>query len=145
MCLEFKLILIGILQYFYSLDINNSDIYGRQCSRKTFMVHQTFVWWALYVLLKFVKSLIRNVRHVRWFSWTLGKYHKLNQIHLDWIILRLICLDLIQCLLTGTCSNCMEFCRKYLISWWVSPNFALIIRFDFNVSYKSIELSHYFR
>ena len=49
-----------------------------QCSRKTFMVHQTFVWWALYILFKFVKSLIRhlahaigNVRHVRWFSWTL--------------------------------------------------------------------------
>ena len=49
-----------------------------QCSRKTFMVHQTFVRWALYILFKFVKSLIRhlglaigNVRHVRWFSWTL--------------------------------------------------------------------------
>ena len=49
-----------------------------QCSRKNFMVHQTFVWRALYILLKFVKSLIRhlaqairNVRHVRWFSWTL--------------------------------------------------------------------------
>ena len=42
------------------------------------MVHQTFVWWALYILFKIVKSLIRhsglaigNVRHVRWFSWTL--------------------------------------------------------------------------
>ena len=49
-----------------------------QCSWKTFMVHQTFVQWALYILFKFVKSLIRhlglaigNVRHVRWFSWTL--------------------------------------------------------------------------
>ena len=49
-----------------------------QCSRKTFMIHQTFVRWALYILFKFVKSLIRhlglairNVRHVRWFSWTL--------------------------------------------------------------------------
>ena len=49
-----------------------------QCSWKTFMVHQTFVWWALYILFKFVKSLVRhlglaigNVRHVRWFSWTL--------------------------------------------------------------------------
>ena len=49
-----------------------------QCYRKTFMVHQTFVRWALYILFKIVKSLIRhldlaigNVRHVRWFSWTL--------------------------------------------------------------------------
>ena len=49
-----------------------------QCSRKTFMVHQTFVRWALYILFKFVKSLIRHlglaighVWHVRWFSWTL--------------------------------------------------------------------------
>ena len=49
-----------------------------QCSRKTFMVHQTFVQWALYILLNFVISPIRhfglaigNVRHVRWFLWTL--------------------------------------------------------------------------
>ena len=51
-----------------------------QCSRKTFMVHdhQTFVRWALYILFKFVKSLIRHlglaigyVQYVRWFSWTL--------------------------------------------------------------------------
>ena len=49
-----------------------------QCSQKTSMIHQTFVWWALYILFKFVKFLIRhlglvigNVRHVRWFSWTL--------------------------------------------------------------------------
>ena len=42
------------------------------------MVHQTFVWWALYVLFRFVKSLIRhlglaigNARRVRRFSWTL--------------------------------------------------------------------------
>ena len=45
------------------------------------MIHQTFVWWALYtlyILFKFVQSLIRhlglasgNVRCVRWFSWTL--------------------------------------------------------------------------
>ena len=52
----------------------------KQCSWKTFMVHQTFVQWALYILFKFVKSFIRhlglaigNVRHVRWFSWTLQK------------------------------------------------------------------------
>ena len=50
----------------------------QQCTRKTFMIHQTFVRWALYILLKFVKSLIwhlglaiGNVWHVRWFSWTL--------------------------------------------------------------------------
>ena len=49
-----------------------------QCNRKTFMIHQTFVWWALYILFKFVKFLIRhlglaigNVRCVWWFSWTL--------------------------------------------------------------------------
>ena len=45
-----------------------------QCSRKNFMFHQTFVRWALYILFKFVKSLIRhlgpaigNVRHVQWY------------------------------------------------------------------------------
>ena len=44
------------------------------CRRKTFMVHQTFVWWALYILHKFVKSptrhlglAIRNVWCVRRF------------------------------------------------------------------------------
>ena len=49
-----------------------------QCRRKTFMVHQTFVWWALYIPHKFVKSPIRhlglaigNVRRVRHFSSTL--------------------------------------------------------------------------
>ena len=52
-----------------------------QCTRKTFMIHQTFVRWALYILFKFGKSLIRhlglaismirNVPWVRWFSWTL--------------------------------------------------------------------------
>ena len=45
---------------------------------KNFHGPSTFVWWALYILFKFVKSLTRyldlaigNVRHVRWFSWTL--------------------------------------------------------------------------
>ena len=54
-----------------------------QCTWKTFMIHQTFVRWALYILFKFVKSLIGhlglaigNVRCVRWFSWTL---HYLSQ------------------------------------------------------------------
>ena len=49
-----------------------------RCYQKTSMVHQTFVRWALYILFKIVKSLIRhlglaigNVRHVRWYSWTL--------------------------------------------------------------------------
>ena len=53
----------------------------KQCCWKTFMFHQTFVRWALYILFKFVKSLIRhlglaigNVWCVRWFSWTLKKY-----------------------------------------------------------------------
>ena len=62
-----------------------------QCSRKTFMAHQTFVWWAWYILFKFVKSPIRhlgltigNIRHVRRFSWTL-MYLKIFclQTHLD--------------------------------------------------------------
>ena len=55
-----------------------------QCTRKTFMIHQTFVRWALCILFKFVKSLmghlglaIGNVRHVRWFSWTLSCHHQL--------------------------------------------------------------------
>ena len=45
---------------------------------KNFMIHQTFVQWALYNLFKFVKSLVRhlgpaigNVWCVQWFSWTL--------------------------------------------------------------------------
>ena len=45
-----------------------------QCTRKTFMIHQTFVRWVLCILFKFVKSLIGhlglaigNIRHVRWF------------------------------------------------------------------------------
>ena len=51
-----------------------------QCIRKPFMVHQTIVRGALYILFIFVKSLIRhlglaigNVQHVRWFSWTLQR------------------------------------------------------------------------
>ena len=46
-----------------------------QCKRKTFMAHQTFVWWPLHILYKFVKFPIRHlglaigyVRHVRRFS-----------------------------------------------------------------------------
>ena len=49
-----------------------------QCTWKTSMIHETFVRWALYIVFKFVKSLIRhlglatgNVRCVWWFSWTL--------------------------------------------------------------------------
>ena len=49
-----------------------------QCRRKTFMVHQTLVWWALYIPYKFVNSPIRhlglaigNVRRVWRFSPTL--------------------------------------------------------------------------
>ena len=49
-----------------------------QCSRKTSMVHQTFVQWDLHILFKNVKSLIRhlgltigNARHVQWIPWTL--------------------------------------------------------------------------
>ena len=46
-----------------------------QCRRKTFMVHQTFVWWALYISYKFVKSPIRHlglaIGNVRRFSPTL--------------------------------------------------------------------------
>ena len=46
-----------------------------QCTWKTFMVHQTFGQWALYILFKFVTSIIRHlglaIGNVRWFSWTL--------------------------------------------------------------------------
>ena len=56
--------------------------YRSQCTRKTFMIHQTFVRWALYILFKFVKFLIRhlglaigNDQCVRWFSWTLRSLH----------------------------------------------------------------------
>ena len=51
---------------------------------KTFMVHQTFVRWALCILFKFVKSLVRhlglaigNIQCVRWFLWTLMIPYKL--------------------------------------------------------------------
>ena len=67
-----------------------------QCSRKTFMIHQTFVRLALYILFKFVKSFIRhlglaigNVRCVRWFSWTLRCLSA--TIH-PWLSVRLQCL-----------------------------------------------------
>ena len=53
-----------------------------QCTWKTSMIHETFVRWALYIVFKFVKSLIRhlglatgNVRCVWWFSWTLFVHH----------------------------------------------------------------------
>ena len=46
-----------------------------QCTWKTFMIHQTFARWALYILFKFVKSFIRHLGlafgNVWWFSWTL--------------------------------------------------------------------------
>ena len=48
-----------------------------QCRRKTSMVHQTFVWWALYILYKSGKFLIRHlslaIGNVQRFSPTL--YH----------------------------------------------------------------------
>ena len=53
-----------------------------QCRRKTFMVNQTFVWWTLCILYKFVKYPIRhlglaigNVRCVRRISPTLYMHH----------------------------------------------------------------------
>ena len=53
-----------------------------QCSRKTFMVHQTIVRWASYILLKFMKSLIGHltlaVGNVRRFSWTLPWWVKIR-------------------------------------------------------------------
>ena len=63
--------------------------YGIQCCWKTLMVHQTFVGWALYILLKFVKSLIRHfglangyVRCVWWFSWTLEIVYRITSMAL---------------------------------------------------------------
>ena len=53
-------------------------------AKKTFIVHQTIVGWALYILLKFMKSLIGHltltIRNVRRFSWTLllGSITSLN-------------------------------------------------------------------
>ena len=32
-----------------------------QCRRKTYMIHQTFVWWAVYIPYKFAKSPIRHL------------------------------------------------------------------------------------
>ena len=50
-----------------------------QCTQKTFIIHQTFVRWALYILFKFIKSLFRHlglaIGCVRWFSWTLWCYY----------------------------------------------------------------------
>ena len=61
--------------------------YKVQCTWKTFMIHQTFVWWALYTLLKFVKSLIRHlglaIGNVRWFSWTLKVWDEIAN-YLSW-------------------------------------------------------------
>ena len=49
---------------------------------KTSMIHQTCVQWALYILFKFVKSLIGhlglaigNVRCIWWLSWTLQDFN----------------------------------------------------------------------
>ena len=79
-----------------------------QCSWKTFMIHQTFVRWALYSLFKFVKSLIRhlgpairNVRHVRWFSWTLVL---LEQCSLKSLIYAALFLPICYETRSGSCS-----------------------------------------
>ena len=67
------------VNYFLWHSPDDNFISNAQCTRKTFMIHQTFVRWALYILFKFVKSLIGhlglaigNVWCVRWFSWTLN-------------------------------------------------------------------------
>ena len=39
---------------------------SQQCRRKTCMVHQTFVWWALCIPYKFVKSSIRHLGLAIW-------------------------------------------------------------------------------
>ena len=65
--------------YFIFLWLYHKSLACPQCRRKTFMVHQTFVWWALYIIsYKFVESPFRhlglaigNVRCVWRFSPTL--------------------------------------------------------------------------
>ena len=64
---------LALFIYLLALIVKYPVLY--QCSRKTSIIHQTFVQWALHILFKFVKSLIRNlnlaIRNVWWFSWTL--------------------------------------------------------------------------
>ena len=69
-----------------------------QCRRKTFMGHQTLVWWSLYIPYKFVKSPIRhlglaigNVWRVRRISPTLWDvithpYPNLKPLWHGWVI-----------------------------------------------------------
>ena len=97
----------------------------QQCSQKTFMVYQTFVWWALYILFKFVRSLIRhlaqaigNVLHVWWFSWTLQHIVRpwlalfllssIQQSHLIPPQMRLARSGTIFCFLLGVSSGCAQ-------------------------------------
>ena len=93
--------------------------YQNQCSRKTFMVHQTFVRWALiYILFKFVKSLIRhlglaigNVRRVRWISWTLQNSSPSN----DWWVTRPIKKRLIWNMVNSGAADAMG-------TWYIEYN-----------------------
>ena len=83
------MITINILVISSSPNWNNHS--SLQCAWKTFMIHQTFVPWALCILFKFVKSLITylglaigNVWCVQWFSWTLPLWTDLNIFRWAW-------------------------------------------------------------
>ena len=71
---------VSLSKFLWNECLSTIMMISQQCRRKTFMVHQTFVWWALYIPYKFVKSPIRhlglaigNVRRVRRFSPSLSQ------------------------------------------------------------------------
>ena len=89
-----------------------------QCRRKTFMVHQTFVWWALYLLYKFVKIPIRHlglaIGNVRRFSPTLSLWWYINQeqnfseisINIEIIPIKKINLGMLSAKWRPSCRSC---------------------------------------
>ena len=59
--LYFSLCLEKVVSITWILSITLTLRVPHPCRRKTFMVHQTFVWWALFTPYKFVKSPIRHL------------------------------------------------------------------------------------
>ena len=69
---EIRAIKITWFVIWYQFNKHQHDFLKKvQCTRKTFMIHQTLVRWALYILFRHLGLAIGNVRCVRWFSWTL--------------------------------------------------------------------------
>ena len=109
-----------------------------QCSWKTLVVHQTFVQWALYILFKFVKSLIRhlglaigNVRHVRWFSWTLINYSFSNRPNLTFSQQFHRALERVQTLrMTSIILKC-----------WIWNNFHIGIQFSYIFIWNNLSIN----